>query len=54
MYRHCNYSCYFDQFGYTALHYASRQGNTEMVRILKDSGADVDIPRKVNFLNSGF
>ena len=40
----------FYQFGCTALHYASRQGHTEIVKLLKNSGADVDFARTVNSL----
>ena len=52
MCRHWNYSCYFHQFGCTALHYASRQGNAEIVKILMENGANVDIERAVNFYNN--
>ena len=31
-----------DSSGYTGLHYASRAGHTEMMRILLDAGADPD------------
>ena len=33
------------KFGCTALHYASRQGNAEIVKILMENGANVDIER---------
>ena len=40
----------FNQFGCTALHYASRQGSVEFVKLLMDHGADVDIGRTVSDL----
>ena len=38
------------QFGCTALHYASRQGYENIVKMLIDKNANVDIQRKVDSL----
>ena len=35
------------QFGYTALYYASKRGKTEIVKLLLERGADVNIQTKV-------
>lgn len=36
------------QVGFTALHLASLKGETDIVQLLINSGAQVDIPAKVN------
>ena len=40
----------FIQLGFTALHWASKKGNFEVVKVLTEKGARIDIPAKVQLL----
>ena len=39
---------YLSQIGYTPLHYASRNGHTDVVEMLIENGAQIDVPAKVS------
>ena len=43
----------FLQFGYTALHFASWQGHSNIVKILVDHGAVIDMTGNVSLLYVG-
>ena len=44
---HCTLQHYLIKHGQTALHYASRYGNSDVVAILAGAGADLNILDKV-------
>ena len=41
------YMCLMLQVGFTALHWASKTGNFEVVKLLIENGAQIDVPAKV-------